>query len=406
VDLRAHIEIHEAKSISVVDDRLRHVENALPAILDAKWTGDSPRWKLVVVPFKEEPPIHSTNVASCFIAFSYSHALGDGISGLAFHRSFLAALRSTYNKVQVGNDLTMASPNHPTPALFETPERLPISWSFLLSPFLAVYLPEFISSALGMRASVSSTTSGTWTATPIFFDPKNHHTAVKVLKIDAPTLGNALKECRRHNTKLTAFMHQMIVKAINQNIPMGAGIDNFASTTAINLRNAAGISNDEMGLFVSGFNDLHSRGLNNEDSWRFASTMSDKLGTFARTLRDQPIGLLRFLPSIRSWTASKLGEKRDCSYEVSNLLAFDPASPEPPEPTNDQDMCTIEEMIFAQPANVVGAPLVFNIVSVKEGNLICTVSWQIGAISGDEEDEQALVENVCRSIDESFHEMA
>jgi hypothetical protein len=106
--------------------------------------------------------------------------------------------------------------------------------------------------------------------------------------------------------------------------------------------------------------------------------------------------LLRYAPSIRNWMLGKVGQSRDGSYEVSNLLAFDD--------TDDgaSHKYKISKMVFVQPANVLSAPLVFNIISVKGGSLVCAVSWQAGALDVPLEEEDLFVDGICSSLQADF----
>ena len=92
---------------------------------------------------------------------------------------------------------------------------------------------------------------------------------------------------------------------------------------------------------------------------------------------------------------SKVGQPRESSYEISNLLSLKPI-----EEGNRE--CKIEEMVFCQPMNVYGPPLVFNVVSVQNGPLNVVVSWQPGALGLDSVDEKDFVREVCESVREGF----
>jgi hypothetical protein len=74
---------------------------------------------------------------------------------------------------------------------------------------------------------------------------------------------------------------------------------------------------------------------------------------------------------------------------VSNLLAFDGGV----HPT-----CNISKMVFSQPANVMSAPLVFNIISVQGSSLMCTVSWQAGGLGVPMEQERSFVDEIVSSL--------
>jgi hypothetical protein len=403
LDIRNHIEIHPTLNSQSTQNEKQLIEDVLPSVFDAVWPKTSPPWKLIVVPFTTDQPQSGKKRARCFLALVYSHSIGDGISGLAFHRTLLSTLQSPPLEARRNEeDFTEPSSSQPYPAPFDTAERLPISWSFMLSPFLAVYLPKFISSAFGFRAAYTSITPTTWTATPASYNPANYHTAVHIMELDAATIEALLKTCRKHNAKLTALLHQVIVRALSKCLPANGAVDTFNSQTALNMRRTVNISDDQMGLFVSGYADAHPRVNPSDpdfmkDIWEAAAKMTTNLATSAVQLQDQPIGLLRFLPSVRSWTLGKIGGQRDGSYEISNLMAFDSVSAS----STSSQTCKLEKLVFSQPANAMSSPLTFNIVSVKGGSLVCVVSWQVGALGlENDEDEKGFVSRICKEIEQ------
>jgi hypothetical protein len=405
LDLRNHVEIFQTLNIPKNQDEMKIIASVLPSFFDPAWPKSIPPWKLIVLPFPKDESSESKKRARYFLALVYSHSVGDGISGLAFHRTLLSALQQPLKANENENSFVVPSSTQPFPAPFDTTERLPISWSFMLSPFLATYLPKFVSSALGYRAAYTNITPTTWTATPVSYDPVNYLTAIEIMEIDSATVANAIKICRKNNAKLTALMLQLIVKALSKYLPHSSAVDNFVSQTAINMRRAVDISDDQMGLFVSGYADVHSL-MNSSDRqtnkmWESASKMTKSLALSAAQLEDQPIGLLRFLPSIRSWTLGKLGHTRDTSYEISNLMIFDPAT----VPSSRSNACHLEKLVFSQPANAMSSPLTFNIVSVKGGNLVCVVSWQMGVLGLEDGDEKAFVNRICEEIVQGFKEL-
>jgi hypothetical protein len=128
--------------------------------------------------------------------------------------------------------------------------------------------------------------------------------------------------------------------------------------------------------------------------WAAASSMTKNLAECAGRLQDQIIGLPRYATSIRNWTLGKVGGKRDCSYEVSNLLVFDGSG--------EENQCKITKMIFTPSASVPSGPLVFSSVTVKGSSLMCAVSWQEGALGIPLEKETAFVDEICSSLRADF----
>jgi hypothetical protein len=319
--------------------------------------------------------------------------------GVAFHRTFLDAWRQS-SGVENASFL-VTPPSRTLPAPFDTPERLPISWSFLLGPLIAVYLPKFLGKMLGLRAAASTVDAGTWTGSPIFFDPDAvEKSRVQLLEIEAPLVQNALQVSRDHGTKLTGTVHQMIIRALSTAIP-NSDITNFVSGTPVDMRASIGTPALTWGLFVSAYYEVHPRSSSansafSDEMWAAASSMTKEIAACAATLQDQAIGLLRYVPGIRKWTLSKIGQQRDSSYELSNLLAFDNLD------CSEEQRYRISKMVFTQPGNVPSAPLVFNIISVKGGSLMCTVSWQAGALGVPLGEERSFVDGICSSIGADF----
>jgi hypothetical protein len=408
LDLIKHIDIVQLEIDS--DDDNEVIERILPTVLDRPWQAGIPRWRIVIKLQTAQRPPYADRI---FVAFAFSHTLGDGISGFAFHRSFLSGLRDNIAAGRGlipldGDNVTIVqSPNAPIAAPFDTKARLPISWSYLLTPLLAVYLSKPIARFFGLRAAASVVDAGTWTGPNMFYDKANFHTGVSLLEIDAGLVNKLLRISRLHEAKLTAVLHGLILRALCKAIPANQGVDvtNFVSQTAVNMRRSIGASDDDMGLFVSGYYDMHDKiespkALSDvasaQDFWASAKQMTMKISECAATLTDQPIGLLRYLPSIRSWTSGKVGQRRDGSYEVSNLGAFDATE------IDMIDCLKITKMVFSQPASVPSAPIAFNFASIKGGCLVCVIDWQIGALGVSEAEEMPLVKGLCRSLKEDI----
>ncbi|KAI4243300.1 MAG: hypothetical protein L6R42_010789, partial [Xanthoria sp. 1 TBL-2021] len=89
-----------------------HLEEKLQELHNQPWpVGPKPLWKLAVM---REPPTNSdTHVDSALhMALVYHHAIGDGLSGTAFHQSLLRELESMDQKNQESQQ---------TPELIRTP---------------------------------------------------------------------------------------------------------------------------------------------------------------------------------------------------------------------------------------------------------------------------------------------
>ncbi|KAJ5159656.1 uncharacterized protein N7482_006660 [Penicillium canariense] len=390
IDLENHINIIQPNDLGTEGEN-DIFQKVLPPILDRPWPADLPPWRIVVLPLASK----GSAISRCFVSFAFSHALGDGMVGVLFHRTFLEAWQQS-TTIRERESFLAIPPTRTLPAPFDTPERLPISWRFLLGPLIAVYLPKVLNDILGLHASASPIDAGTWTGSPIFFKSEATVTSrVRLLEIDPPLLQNALRASRSHDTKLTATLHQLIIRALGKVVP-SQDVTNFVSGTPVDMRGSIGALGSAWGLYVSGYYEMHPRqdamqATFSDEMWTAASSMTKSLAECAMRLQDQAIGLLRYVPSIRDWMTGKLGDRRDSSYELSNLLAFDGAS-------GANDRCRISKMVFLQPGNALSAPLVFNLISVKGGSLVIAVSWQIGALGVPVEEEERFVDEICSSL--------
>jgi hypothetical protein len=380
-----------------VDD-LSKIEQLLPSIADHRWSMSTPPWKVIVLPLRY-PGLHGKAATRCFVVYSFSHALGDAISALAFHRTFREGL--CHQPQKEGSVVATSMVGFPLP--FDTAETLPISWSFLLRPLIAVLLPKFIAQKLGLRSSASTITPDTWTGTKMFFDPLSFRTCIKLTEIQGSKVDDLLQVARKNGAKITGMLHQSLVRALSKEIPRSTA-KNFVSATAVNMRRAIGKTDDEMGLFVNAWYDSYDRDDAwatpwSEKAWENARSLTEKLAGCAVTLEDQAVGLLRYVPSIKKWTAAKMGQERDSSYEISNLGAFDAAS------SAVDNCCSITKLVFSHSANATSSPFTLSVVSIKGGSMVISVAWQPGALGVPLEEEEAFIERVSKFVRDDLEQL-
>ncbi|EWZ35603.1 alcohol acetyltransferase [Fusarium oxysporum Fo47] len=389
INVEEHISFVEDKNAET--DSLEAIGRSMETELDRPFAAGIPPWRIVVLPL---------GPSQCHVALSFSHTIGDGITGVAFHKTFLAGLRET---PATEPSSIIAPIDKPLPEPFDTAERLPISWSFLLAPVLAEYMPYVLVRLLGLRVSASYVDEGTWTAAPIFFDPETYHNKLKIRQVEASQVNKVIQLARTHDARLSGVMHQLITRALSKAV-QDNNVTNFVAQTAINMRRSIGMSNDVASDIVSGSYTIHLRsaatGPLTEQEWASAAEATKEFAMTSTKLEDNAIGLLRYVPSMRKWTLGKIGKKRDSSYEFSNVGVFDGNNA-------SDDRVKVSKLSFAQPGHVGGCPICFNIASVKNGDLVYTVTWQSGALGlGDEAAEEKIVEEICDQVQRGFNEIA
>ena len=366
-----------------------------------------PPWKIVVVPL---PSPVETSSKRYLILFGYYHSHGDGKSGLAFHKSFVRGLSLASDlDCRFTTDSIHETPDTPLLPPVEKAGRLTISWSYLLTPVLGAYLPSFIAKPLNFRASATPESHDQWRGNPTSYNPDDFRTCVEMLVVDNLELQKILTACRERGAKFTGLFHQFIVRALSEALPEDGKAGSFVSQTAVDLRHLLnGITSDDMALIPTGYYELFPR--RQADAWKgwtvsgrenpiweAAIATTNGLAKCASTLHDQPIGLLGYLTNFHSWTKAKIGELRDSSYELSNILSFNPG------PTRPEDVWHVDTMLFSQPANASGSCVNFNTVSRDGGDMVLMLSWQSGVLGLD--DEQDFAARVCASIRTSIDEL-
>lgn len=395
INLPDQIEVLDG--VSKEGDVSTEMEHVMNKELDRPFPRGIPPWRVIVLPLA---------ASQALVVFCFSHTIGDGPNGTSFHRSFLKAIREAHSAAPKSAAMTLATPDTPLPPPFDTPEHLPISWSFLLGPLLGNILPRFLADLLGLKAQVSIVNEGTWLGTrTMFFDAATHRNRLKLRELPASAVANAVRAARAHEARLSGVLAQIIARAVGRAIGDKGGVTDFVVETAVNMRRSVGVHEDEMGEFASGCylalpraDGGHPGTPLSEAEWETAKASTAQLALSAAQLQDQPIGLLRYAGSVRKWLAGKVGSERGSSFEMSNIGVFDPDRDGGAAPRGAR----IVRAMFAQPGHVTSSAVAVNILSVKGGGLAYTTTWQVGALGVPEHEEEAFMTSVCDGIDADF----
>ena len=417
IDLSKHIytsHIMQDKEESDLDFATRVVE----PILDARVPQDLPPWRFVIVPGLLD--------RRCLVFFAYSHSIGDGLSGVAVHKTFSRAFQSVMSQVDVTTPATsLHRPCIETTLLpaFDDSCNLPLTPKYIMQAAMCeLTVPTLLGKVLGIRAPIPTPSSTTWTgANPKFYDDGSHRTGTKLLRIESKILQACLTACKVQNAKFTGFIEQVVAMALENTLEtMGkdrnassSKFDRFISCVAINMRPTIGVANDTMGMYASLLFEVHSRTpashsksssgnshkslrLSSED-WDRARRTTQSLASAATSTKNHPIALLRYLPSIKSHIKSRTSTARTTSWELSNLGQFDPSSFN----NAHRSAAKLEELLFIQPANALGGAFCVNVVSMKDSSCVISLTWQKGAILGRDEvnEESELIEELAKDIE-------
>jgi hypothetical protein len=412
LDLRNHLFVIPKKqgdSYETRDTGFEHTESLtslLESIVNAEFDNVArvPPWRVYV------NPLGGKAGSSCYrVVFHYSHSHGDGTSGLAFHQSLSKTLAIDRDMKECIMPVELQTSAAELPPVMDP---LPISWRYLLAAVSKEYFPPSFRRLLG----TASTEKPAWVGSSTSFDPSTFKSSLEEVRLPAGDLDAVIQRCRKAQMKLTGLLVVLIARSLSIELRrVGIEHEALVSSTAISLRSLFGVKSSEMGLYASAVNHYYTHDNSGQSlsdgEIACAQHLTDKLSKSSKSATDQPVGLLPYASSVKQWLQSKYGKPRETSFEVSNIMSFDcEANSSGRQPSQIQ----ITDMYFAQPADAIGHPISFNVVSLRGGDLVIMCCWQIGALGLVQEGqspsalhavaktEKAFMKAVARNLTEEF----
>lgn len=396
------IKVKDVLQIITIEEEEEHESLAgiLQRLHDQQWSTDQkPLWKMVVLREGEAEGTGATSNSQkllLHVAFVYHHVIGDGLSGTAFHRSFLRALGDIEHANPDLHDIpqTIAIPSSIT--LIEPIEKLcnlSLSWPFLLKQVLTEYAPHWL---VGAPARI-------WAGSPTqTLDECPYRSRNRIVTIGADEVTALLAECRKHDVSLTSLITATLVFTLANALPEASG---FVGNTPYTLRRVTGTSMDEKVNQSSAIlteypaellNRLRrekassSTGKENvENLWEAASYHYSQLqDELMKCPHDNLIGLLPYVTDHIEYYRKKFNKPREISWEVSNLGVFNIDDQETLLP---QDW-RLQSMTFTQGAQPLGSAFSVNCITVKGGPLNIALTWQESII------DESLVDALARAL--------
>ncbi|KAL8799602.1 MAG: hypothetical protein Q9182_005778 [Xanthomendoza sp. 2 TL-2023] len=378
------IQVKDVLQIVSLEQR-QSLAQDLQELHDLEWpAGPKPLWKLVVMRGQPNSSVDST----LHIALVYHHVIGDGLSGLAFHRSLLHEISSIEKDT---NDLRRAPETIDTPSstsLLEPIEKLvslPLSWPFLIRQLVQEYAPQWL----------VGSPSPFWAGLPT--KPLREcplRSRVRLISIQTDELQHLLRESKGHRVTLTSLLTAAIVFALAIKLPEAS---RFLGVTPYTLRRVTGTAMDEMVNQSTVFGTNYPAEM--LDRIRGTSTATEHVNSLwtaaayfyaqmqqelTQCPRDNLVGLLPYVSDYVKFYKKKIGRTREATFEVSNLGVF--RTSQEPLPSN----WTLEDMTFTQGAQPVGTAFTVNCISVQGGPLTIAITWQDSVIN--EEVVDAIVQ--------------
>lgn len=351
----------------------QHNENFLP------FRADIPVWRLLIV--------HEPDKTSRFIAcFVYHHAIADGTSGFAFHRSFLAALCKQREDIRAStvdvegfeeeeeDNLAAPVPDKHLCQSLENLHPLGLSVSFILKSIWREYF--------------SKHPQRLWSGPKIALDPSLRKSRFQSIQFSQNTTQKLVIICRSQGTSVTAALEAAMAAAVFAELPYNQ-YDTLRVDGAVSLRrwlSQEAVNENSMGNWVSRYLEEHRRlrrghKLGESDaqslfSWDEARRVKGTIDSeLTNRGKDSVVGLLKFAGDLHSYFGGKLGASREESFEFSNVGAFISGQQQ-----SEENSWHIGRVVFSQSANVVGAAFEVSLVTGEDMCLNIGFSWLEGIV--------------------------
>ncbi|KAI9933883.1 hypothetical protein ASPWEDRAFT_168158 [Aspergillus wentii DTO 134E9] len=341
------------------DEEDSELEALLQVQHNTPFSAPSPFWRLCVLTEAEAAERFT-------VAFVFHHAISDGGSGKAFHKTFLQALHDTASSLTSG-EIKRCIPSPQTPLLpnIEDLHSMPLSIPYLLT-------------ALFKAKVYSWRDPGLWTGSEIRTPLKSFLRHIVLPK----HISTSFKErCRENTTTITAALETVLAYSLFTHLP--GTFTKLHCQGAMSARRwlPDSITDDVMGVWVQNWNESFSRekfkdGSDSLFPWdearRSRQTIETILGLKGK---DTSVNLLKYVDDYhQELFLSKVGQQRDASYEVSNIgvLAV--------EGVGDSSKLQIGRVVFSQCASVAGAGVEVSVAMGGDGCLVLAFCWQEGVV--------------------------
>ncbi|QGA20979.1 hypothetical protein EYB26_008689 [Talaromyces marneffei] len=349
--------------------------------------GELPFWRLLIL--HETSAVNAGNQSRFIACFVVHHAIGDGLSGMAFHRSFFSALTSP-SEVQTSTTVTprlvIPSQKDLIPGL-EALHPLPISVSFILGTVWRELMPRW---------------SGTvWTAENITENPYMRRSRYKSFTLSASRTADIIKISRGKNTTVTGAIESILAYTVFNQLPKKYTILKVAGP--ISLRSVLPkdqVDDNSIGTWSNSYVQEHNRPISGSIDEKYSYIWNEAIkvramitGELAKEGRNIRTGLLKLVGDSHKFFQKNIGKPRGESIELSNLGVFSTAK------TAESSSWKVKKVLFSQAGNVVGSPLEVMMSTGPDSRLNIGFSWLEGVVEG------TWVESVMEEFKQTIEEL-
>lgn len=321
---------------------------------------ETPLWRLIVLPDN-------------MVIFHYDHSMGDGQSGLAFHRLLLTAL----NTVNLPQD-------DPSPVVV-IPEELRLLSQVEKLTKTSVSLQIMTKEVFEVLAPSSLRKTGTsWTGHDVPKESSNH-TSIRIFNIPPNDAESLLKICRAHQSTLTSFLYTagvVVLGALLRDCPKKYKF--LATDIAVSFRRYTKVPPAAFCDHVSTIH-FHPRitrysdelagdysALAKQFPWNAAAKNAAALQNKLPKAR-QLVGALGLLfGQYQAYFQGFMGKKREGTFQLSNVGRF---PSEPSDSQKSEKAWHIEDMFFGFDDAWLGPAMKLTVVGSQNGSVGVCFCW-------------------------------
>ncbi|KAG2014883.1 hypothetical protein GB937_006341 [Aspergillus fischeri] len=320
--------------------------------------GTLPFWRLIILQSKGRNEFTAS--------FIYHHAIGDGVSGLAFHNAFRDALEAASSSTL---------PDDKAENII-----LPDENTSVLPP-----LEELHPMPINPRQPPSPTTDlKQWTGTFIHIPCKSRWASLYL----SPSASNAfVKECKETKLSVTSALSSVVAAALFDNLP--STVQALTCIIPVSLRpwlklprqaadNAIGTYFDATRVQLTRA-DQPSQDPSLVDIWSGARQVSRSINDYLCDVSPSgepytSVVVFKTIPDVSVVFHSMLGKPRDAAFEVTNVGLFSPAA------IPGTSLWKVGSVLLSRSAAVPGAAVTVSVVTGGDGIMALGFSWQEGVV--------------------------
>ncbi|KKK24687.1 hypothetical protein ARAM_003775 [Aspergillus rambellii] len=341
--------------------------------------GTLPFWRLIIL---QNPGLGTEFTAS----FIYHHAIGDGVSGLAFHNAFRNALEAA-----------SASPL----ADFKAEETVVPSEDTSLLPPLGQLHPLPINPS---PPSPPATNLQEWTGNSIDAPCTSRWASICL----SPSVSKAFfQECKEKNLSVTSALSSIVATVLFGILP--PTVEALTCIIPVSLRPwlklPRGVVNDAIGTYFDATRVQFTRPEQNfpnpgsTDIWSGAEKASKSINDYLSNVSPSgepytSVAVFETIPDISAALVSMFGKPRDAAFEVTNVGVF--SSPTIRKANEDTPLWEVEKVLISRSSIATGAAVTVSVATGGNGAMAIGFSWQDGVLTED------VMEHVIQGVKKYF----